>query len=119
MSSASSWVTREGCQVSAFSPDGQLLASAANDGMVKVWDVGSGRCKFNLGRQGRLRAWRNSVVSAAFSPDGKSLATAGVQSVTIWNLATAQADAGPPRPYQPGSTGRFSSQWRAPRLGRR
>lgn len=63
----------------AFSPDGQSLASAANDG-VMVWNVRSGECIRTFGQR--------SVMGLAFSPDGKTLAAAGFRSVRLWSLAS-------------------------------
>jgi WD40 repeat protein len=70
----------------AFSPDGRLLASAANNGMVKVYDVGSRLEILNCQGQGSP----SRAFSVAFSPDGRSLASAGVQTVTIWRVATGE-----------------------------
>jgi WD40 repeat protein/serine/threonine protein kinase/tetratricopeptide (TPR) repeat protein len=63
----------------AFSPDGQLLASASPHDSARVWEVGSGRL---------LRILPESWC-VAFSPDGKFLATAtSSRTIQVWNLAT-------------------------------
>jgi WD40 repeat protein len=52
----------------AFSPDGSLLATAASDGLVEVWDVKADKLKAQLlGRGGQ-------GARLAYSPDGKTLA---------------------------------------------
>ena len=54
----------------AFSPDGKRLASASQDGTVKVWDAATGQETLTL------KGHTGSVTSVAFSPDGKRLASA-------------------------------------------
>jgi WD40 repeat protein/serine/threonine protein kinase len=68
-----------------FSPDGKWLASAGEDGTVKVWDVANGRCI------GTFAGHTDQVVSVAFSPDGKRLASASHdRTVKLWNVASGR-----------------------------
>ncbi len=68
----------------AFSPDGKLLATEDAGGwQLEVWDVTTGK---SLGRFGRIQ----DPVALDFSPDGKSLVTAGGSRycpIELWDLA--------------------------------
>lgn len=68
-----------------FSPDNRLvLTSGAEDGLVGLWDVATGR---------RLRWLRhqNGVANAVFGPRGREVLTAGWDGqVRIWNARTGQ-----------------------------
>jgi WD40 repeat protein/serine/threonine protein kinase len=73
----------------AFSPDGQLLATASHDGTARLWDVGTGRLAHSLPVS---HWWARGV---AFSPDGQLLATAGDEpmlrgAATLWYTGTGQ-----------------------------
>ena len=69
----------------AFTPDGKILASASEDGAVKLWDVPTGRERATLNANAGL------VSSVAFTPDGKTLASASEDgAVRLWDLATRQ-----------------------------
>ena len=76
-----------------YSPDGKYLASAGgseftperNGGKtsaeIKVWDRGTGS------EHGKLDGHTNKIFSAAFSPDGHTLATgAADQTIRLWDI---------------------------------
>ena len=67
----------------ALSADGQRLASASYDKMVKVWDATSGQEMFTL------KGHTSDVRSVAFSPDGQRLASASHDKmVKVWDART-------------------------------
>ena len=55
-------------QAVAYSPDGQYLATAEEDGNARIWAVGTGEEVTRLTHEGAVRA-------IAWSPDGRHLAT--------------------------------------------
>ena len=66
----------------AFSTGG-LLASGSGDQTIKLWNPESGA------ESATLRGHRSGVTAVAFAPNGKSLASAGVDdAIHIWDLAT-------------------------------
>jgi WD40 repeat protein/uncharacterized caspase-like protein len=100
----------------AFSLDGKILATGGGDGVIKLWDVETGRqLRSNLAHPGtKMMSWEEpvpakskdwlvrifeemdggvgqTVQSLAFSPDGKTLASGSSdKTIRIWELATGK-----------------------------
>src|SRR5439155_4492619 len=76
----------------AFSPDGKMLVSTALAGKKKeqtfvviLWETATGKERV------RLAGHTNWVRSAAFSPDGKWLATAATdRAIRVWEVGTGK-----------------------------
>ena len=69
----------------AFSPGGNLLASASSDQTVRLWDIIHGTLLHTLTGHGGM------VNAVAFSPDGALLAT-GVEDGRVWLWQPTDAD---------------------------
>jgi WD40 repeat protein len=81
----------EGVFCLAFSPDGKTLASGGADGVVKLWDLVTGK------ERSPLRGLEGWACSLAFSTDGKTLAAVarkgpdgGDGSVQFWDLPSGK-----------------------------
>jgi WD40 repeat protein len=66
-----------------FDPDGKLVATASDEGTVRLWDWRTGRVVAEL--QGS-----QPLTSVAFSPDGSRVVTAGADGAArVWEWQTA------------------------------
>ncbi|MFL6209581.1 MAG: BACON domain-containing protein [Pyrinomonadaceae bacterium] len=72
-----------GANAVAFSPDGQLLASASNDHTVKLWRVADGALLTTL------TGFFDPATSVAFSHNGQMLAAGSINSgvIKVWHVS--------------------------------
>jgi RNA polymerase sigma factor (sigma-70 family) len=72
----------------AFSPDGQTIACAEKDHTVHLWSVQTGKEARQFG--GAPETSPETMVGLIFARDGKTLASAGMKSIYLWETATGK-----------------------------
>jgi WD40 repeat protein len=74
----------------AFTADGKMLASAGDDGTVRLWNTSDPTAPSPLGSP--LTGHDGPVLAVAFTGDGKMLASAGGDgTVRLWNTSDPAA----------------------------
>jgi len=69
-------------RMARFSPDGNLIVTASNDGTARVWDASSRK------EVAVLKKHEGAVTTARFSFDGKQLVTGGADgTIVVWDTA--------------------------------
>jgi WD40 repeat protein len=69
-----------------FSPDGQTIASASEDGQIYLWQIATGKVL------AVFQGHQQPVNHVAFSPNGQLLASASSDgTIKLWDIATKQA----------------------------
>jgi WD40 repeat protein len=90
----------------AFSPDAKLLALGSNDNMIRIWDKETGKLCISLPEE----SWNTAKIDSScltFSPDGKTLASRGYQSIKLWDLTNGQVSAALSDPRWASTNGEF------------
>jgi WD40 repeat protein len=69
----------------SLTSDGRTLATGADDGSIKIWDVAAAR------EPRSFSAHRGSVYSVCFDPAGKRLISAGNREARLWDAGTGKS----------------------------
>ncbi len=78
------WEHEAGVETLAFSPDGTMIASGSRDDKIILWDLETRDVIHTISEH------EDDVWAVAFSPDGKMLASGGGDTVSLWDVATAE-----------------------------
>ena len=83
-----------------FVRDGTLIASCSSDGLIRIWDTGTGQCLKTLVHEDNA-----AVTSVKFSPNGKFVLAATLDSsVRLWDYVEGRCV----KTYQGHTNERFS-----------
>ncbi|HEY2286656.1 MAG TPA: AAA family ATPase [Streptosporangiaceae bacterium] len=85
----------------AFSPGGKTFVTVGANGTAALWSVATGHRVGALMNAGAPVSAGRAAAAAAFSPDGRILATADDGSIRLWDTATRQ-QIGTPMTAGPG-----------------
>jgi WD40 repeat protein len=71
----------------AFRPQGRMLASAGDDGVIRLWDLAPGKVRALVGHH-------SAVTALAWSRNGRLLASAGADHIPTFGRSTPRFSAG-------------------------
>ncbi|WP_300672712.1 caspase family protein [Desulfoluna sp.] len=71
-----------------YSPDGELIVTCSEDGLIKIWDAESGNLLQDF--ENKVKRGKDKEINdVSFSPDGKYIVTAGGDGqIKIWDIIT-------------------------------
>lgn len=69
----------------AFSPDGKTVATGANDNQIRLFDIATRKERLAITAHGAKQV---GISRLAYFPDGKMLASAGGDSIKLWEVGT-------------------------------
>lgn len=72
----------------AWTPDGRLLVTAADDGTLRVWDVESGEATLVLNHVSDRGP--DHVEDVAITPDGRTIISGTSESLKFWDIDTGE-----------------------------
>ncbi len=72
----------------AFSPDGRMLAAGTRSDLILFWDVRTGKLLRPIIRAGNGAYFLYAI---AFSPDARTLVSAGPKGIRFWDVRTHRA----------------------------
>ncbi|MCK5720347.1 MAG: caspase family protein [Thiomargarita sp.] len=78
--------TAESVNLVAFSPNGQVFASASHDNILRLWDINTGKELYKFQHS-------NRIYNVLFSPDGQSILSydgADYSEFKLWNVNTGK-----------------------------
>jgi WD40 repeat protein len=70
----------------AFSPDGDTIATAGDDNIIKIWDLITGDEKFSIPN-------KETIANLIFSPDGDTLVSWTTGGFALWDMKNRQQTA--------------------------
>ena len=77
----------------AFHPDGNLIASGARDGTVRLWNINTAAPGDRIGETEPFATYDRQVMSVRFNPNGRLLAVGLLNSpadntLKLWDVST-------------------------------